>query len=44
VIGETTVKKDSVFNSTKMEINMKECGLWIKNMDKVLTGEMKIAS
>ena len=42
VIGETIAKKDLVFSSTKTEINTKECGLWTKNMDKVLTGEMKI--
>jgi len=44
VTGETIARKDSVFNSTRMEISMKECGLWIKNMVKALTGETKIAS
>jgi hypothetical protein len=44
VIGEIIAKKDLVFSSTKTEINMKECGPWTKNMDKVLTGEMKIVN
>ena len=39
-IGETIAKKDSVFNSTRTETNMKVCGPWIKNMVKALTGEM----
>ena len=42
--GETIAKKDLVFNSILMEINMKECGPWIKSMDKELTGEMKAVS
>jgi hypothetical protein len=44
VIGEITAKRVSVFNSIKMEINMKACGQWIKNMVRVLTGEMKLES
>jgi len=44
VTGETTAKKDSVFNSIRMEISTKVCGQWIRNMVKVPTGEMKIAS
>lgn len=42
--GETTVKKDLVFNSIRMVINMKECGQWTKNMVKALIGEMSQAS
>lgn len=41
VIGEIIVKKDLVYNFIQMVINMKECGLWIENMVKELTGEMK---
>ena len=41
VIGEIIVKKDSVFNSIQMVINMKECGQWTESTDKVHTGEMK---
>ena len=44
VTGETTARKASVSNSTKMVINMKECGQWIKNMDKELTGDSTGAS
>ena len=38
-IGETIAKRASVFNSIRMVINMKVCGLWTKNMGKVPTGE-----
>ena len=44
VIGEITAKRVSASNSIKMEINTKECGQWIKNMDKVLIGDKKIQS
>jgi len=44
VTGETTAKKDLVFNSIRMETSTKVCGQWIRNMAKVPTGEMKIAS
>ncbi len=40
VTGETIAKKDLVFNSTRMETSTKVCGQWIRNMVKVLTGEM----
>jgi hypothetical protein len=44
VIGEIIVKKDSVYSSIQMEINMKECGPWIENMAKELIGVMKEAN
>lgn len=40
VIGEITVKKDLVYNSTRMAISMRECGLWIKSTDKVHIGAL----
>tara|TARA_B110000285_G_scaffold219901_1_gene271029 strand:+ start:241 stop:549 length:309 start_codon:yes stop_codon:yes gene_type:complete len=40
VTGEITVKKDSESNFIRTEINMKVCGLWTRNMVKVLIGEM----
>ena len=42
VIGEITARKALVFNSIKMVISMKVCGQWIRNMDKVHTGVMKV--
>ena len=33
-------KKDSESSFIRMVISMKVCGPWIRNMDKVLTGEM----
>ena len=44
VIGEITARKALVSNSIKTEINMKVCGLWIRNMVRVLTGVMKLES
>ena len=44
VTGETTVRKDSVFSSTRMATSTKECGPWTKNMVKALTGETKTLS
>jgi len=44
VTGEITARKDSVYNSIRTVISMKECGQWTRNMVKVLTGEMKIAN
>lgn len=41
VTGETTAKKDSVFNSIRMVTNMKVCGPLIRSMDKVTIGEWK---
>ena len=43
VIGEITARS-TASNSIKMEINTKECGQWIKNMDKVLIGDKKTIS
>ena len=43
-IGKITVKKDLVFSFMQMEISMKACGLVIKDMVKVLTGEMKVVN
>ena len=42
--GETTARKGSVFSSTRMATSMRACGPWTKSMDKVHTGEMRIAS
>jgi hypothetical protein len=39
--GKTTARTDSVFSSTKMETNMKECGREIGDTAKVHTGEMR---
>ena len=44
VIGEITARRVSASNSIKMEINTKECGQWIKNMDKVLIGDKRTQS
>ena len=44
VIGEITARRVSVSNSIKTEINMKECGLWTRNMVRAHTGEMKTES
>ena len=40
--GETTSRKVSVFNSTRVETSMRVCGLKIKDMAKVPTGELKV--
>jgi hypothetical protein len=37
--GEITARKASVSSSIRMETSTKECGLWIRSMAKVLTGE-----
>jgi len=42
VTGEIIVRKVLVFNFIRMVINMKACGLWIKNMGKELIGEVKV--
>ena len=44
VTGETTARRDSVFSSTRMVTSMRACGPWTRSMDRVLTGEMRIAS
>lgn len=44
VIGVITAKRDSESNTIKMVTNMKECGLLIKDMVKVLIGEQKRAN
>jgi hypothetical protein len=41
-IGKITVRKALEYNFIKTEISMKECGVKIKDMDKVPTGEMKM--
>lgn len=43
-IGETIARKVSVYNSTKMAINMKACGPWIRSMVRALIGEVKAPS
>jgi hypothetical protein len=43
-IGRIIGRMDSVFNSIRMEINTKECGIEIKDTVKVLTGETKAES
>lgn len=40
--GEIIVRKVLVFSFIRMVINMKACGLWIKNMGKELIGEVKV--
>jgi hypothetical protein len=42
VTGEITVKKDLESNFIRTEISMKVCGLWTRNMVKVLIGEMTL--
>jgi len=42
VIGEIIAKKDSESNFIRTEISMKVCGLWTRNMVKVLIGEMTL--
>lgn len=42
--GEITARRDLVSNSIKTETSMKECGLWIRSMDREHTGEMTVAS
>ena len=42
VTGEIIVRKVLVFNFIRMVINMKACGLWIKNTGKELIGEVKV--
>lgn len=42
VTGEIIVRKVLVFSFIRMVINMKACGLWIKNMGKELIGEVKV--
>jgi hypothetical protein len=42
VTGEITVKKDSESNFIRTEISMRVCGLWTRNMVKVLIGEMTL--
>jgi hypothetical protein len=44
VIGGITARRVSVFNSIKMEINMKECGQWTRSMARAHTGEMRMES
>lgn len=39
--GEIMEKKDLELCSSQMEINMKECGIQIKDMGKELTGELR---
>lgn len=41
VIGETIARKASVFNSIRMVISTKECGLWTKSMVKAHIGDKK---
>lgn len=43
-IGKITGRMDLEFNFIKMEINMRVFGAEIKDMDKVLIGEMKVES
>lgn len=40
VIGEIIARKALEYSSIRMVTNMKACGPWIRNMVKVLTGEM----
>ena len=42
--GETTLKRDSVFNSTRIRTNMKVCGLKISVMVREHIGELKVTS
>jgi len=42
VTGEITARKDSESNFIRMEISMKVCGRWTRNMVKVLIGEMTL--
>ena len=44
VTGEIIVKKDLEYSSIRMETSMKVCGLWIRSMGKVHTGEMILIS
>ena len=44
VIGETTARRASVFNSIRTVTNTKVCGPWIRSMARERTGEMKITS
>ena len=43
-IGEITLRRDSVLNSTKMETNMRVCGHKTNAMVKVLTGKLRVRS
>lgn len=43
-IGKITGRMALEFNFIKMEINMRECGKEIKDMDKEHTGEMRLES
>jgi hypothetical protein len=42
VTGEIIVKKVLAFSFIRMVINMKACGLWIKNMGRELIGGVKV--
>jgi hypothetical protein len=42
VTGEITARKDSESNFIRTEISMRVCGLWTRNMVKVLIGEMTL--
>ena len=42
VTGATTARKALEFSSTRMEINMKVCGPWIRGMAKERTGKMRV--
>jgi len=44
VIGKITVRRVLEYNFIKTVTNTKECGVKIKDMDKVLTGEMKMVN
>ena len=44
VTGATTAKRDSAFNSTKMEISTKACGPWTRSTDKEPTGDLMLAN
>jgi hypothetical protein len=40
--GETTARRASVSNSTRMATSTKVCGPWTRNMDRALTGETRM--
>jgi hypothetical protein len=42
VTGEITARKDSESNFIRTVISMRACGLWTRNMVKVLIGEMTL--
>lgn len=44
VTGRITAKMVLAFSSIRMETSMKECGELIADMDKALTGEMRMES